>query len=87
MKIAYCAFVSTNISGLTEFSPKECKKFIVKYSHHSNAGQVCQAESFRPIINYHTVLIAHRLAYLCCQCDDGLDMKLALVLVVARNEQ
>ena len=34
-----------------------------------------------------TVLTTHRLAYLCCQCDASLDMELALVLVVARNER
>ena len=33
------------------------------------------------------VLTTHRLAYLCCQCDASLDMKLALGLVVARNER
>ena len=38
--------------------------------------------------NYHLggVLTTHRLAYLCCQCDASLDVKLAL-LVVARSEQ
>ena len=33
-----------------------------------------------------SVLTTHRLAYLCCQCDASLDMKLALGLLVARNE-
>ena len=33
------------------------------------------------------VLTTHRLAYLCCQCDASIDMKLAPVLVVARNER
>ena len=33
------------------------------------------------------VLTTHRLAYLCCQCDSSLEMKLALGSVVARNEQ
>ena len=32
------------------------------------------------------VLTTHRLAYLCCQCCASLDMKIALSLVVARNE-
>ena len=38
-------------------------------------------------IEFEIVLTTHRLAYLCCQCDASLDMKLALGLVVARNEQ
>ena len=33
------------------------------------------------------VVTTHRLAYLYCQCDASLDMKLALGLVVARNER
>ena len=36
---------------------------------------------------YLAVLTTHRLAYLCCQYDASLDMKLALVLVVAKNER
>ena len=33
------------------------------------------------------VLTTHSLAYLCCQCDASLDMKLALGLVVARSKR
>ena len=36
---------------------------------------------------YLLVLTTHRLAYLCCQCDASLEMKLALGSVVARNER
>ena len=34
-----------------------------------------------------SVLTTHRLAYLSCQCDASIDVKLALVLEVTRSEQ
>ena len=48
--------------------------------------EVCPCIFKNQVDGMGVVLTTHRLAYLSCQCDASLDMKLALGLVVARNE-
>ena len=59
---------------------------IVLCYYRRGRGQICTILALNDLWTC-PVLTTHRLAYLCCQCNASLDMKLALSLVVARSEQ
>ena len=72
---------------LSQFSHM-CALFCLHLEGGTSQAAIQELFSFLGIgTKQPVVLTTHRLAYLCCQCDASLDMKLALGLEVARNER